>query len=152
MSSALTQRPKRSRPPEENLEVVFIGEDPGLAELYRLKLELDGYWVTTCPTIDDGLEHIGTRMPDLVFVDLGSDSRRKSKELQRLRSDSRFQEVPLVLLSRGEVQATEPEAFQLGEQDFLVRVDAVPGEQVVDEYVAVTGAPTAYESARFRLG
>ena len=27
----------------ETLDVLYIGDDPGLAEMYRLKLELDGY-------------------------------------------------------------------------------------------------------------
>jgi DNA-binding response OmpR family regulator len=128
MSSTLTPRRKKSGPPDDNLEVVFIGEDLGLAELYRLKLELDGYWVTVFSSIDDGLEHIRTRLPDLVFVDLGPGSRRKSECLEPLRSDARFAELPIVLLARGDIQAVEPESLQLGGRDFLVRVDAVPGE------------------------
>lgn len=144
MSSTTTQRRKNSRPPDDNLEVVYIGDDPDLAELYRLKLQLDGYWVTTCATIKDGLEHIRTRMPDLVFVDLGSDSRRRSEELERLRSDSGFQEVPLVLLSRDQMQASQPLALQLGDRDFLVRVDTLPGREFWPEYVAWNAAPTAH--------
>lgn len=128
MSSTLTRRRNKRGPPEDELEVVFIGDDLGLAELYRLKLELDGYWVTVFPTIDDGLEHIRTRMPDLVFVDLGPASGRKSDGLGPLRSDARFSEVPIVLLARGSIHAAEPESLQLGGRDFLVRVDSVPGE------------------------
>jgi two-component system phosphate regulon response regulator PhoB len=128
MSSTLTRRREKNGPPDENLEVVFIGDDLGLAELYRLKLELDGYWVTVFPTIDDGLEHIRARMPDLVFVDLGPGSRQKSAGLGPLRKDARFREVPIVLLTRGNIQAAEPESLQLGRRDFLVRVDSVPGE------------------------
>ena len=28
----------------ETLDVLYIAEDDALAEMYRLKLELDGYW------------------------------------------------------------------------------------------------------------
>jgi CheY-like chemotaxis protein len=128
LSSTLTQRSERSHPADDNLEVVFIGDDPGLAELYRLKLELDGYWVTTCPTIDNGLEHIRSRVPDLLFVDLGPDERHKREKLGILRSDAQLHQVPIVLLARGEVEATKPKSLQLGGRDFLVRVDSVPGE------------------------
>lgn len=31
----------------ELVDVLFIANDPDLAEMYRLKLELDGYWVRT---------------------------------------------------------------------------------------------------------
>jgi len=128
MYSTLTQRAKKSLPSDETLEVVFIGEDPGLAELYRLKLELDGYWVTTYSTIDDGLKHLRTRMPDLLFLDLGADGRRLSEDLVLLRSDVRIQELPIVLLSRGDIKGVDSKAFQPSGQDFLVRVDTVPGE------------------------
>jgi len=129
MSSTLTQRAKKSRQPDETLEVVFIGDDLGLAELYRLKLELDGYWVTTYSTVDDGLKHIRTRMPDLLFLDLGADERRLSEDLALLRSDVTVHELPMVLLSRGDIKGVESNAFQPGGQDFLVRVDTVPGEE-----------------------
>ena len=122
MSSTLS-RPTKSRPPDDNLEVVFIGDDLGLAELYRLKLELDGYWVTTYSTVDDGLKHIRTRMPDLLFLDLGADGRRLSEDLVMLRSDVSIHELPIVLLSRGDIKGVESTAFQSGGQDFLVRVD-----------------------------
>jgi two-component system phosphate regulon response regulator PhoB len=128
MSSTLARRQATTQPSDDNLEVVFIGDDRSLAELYRLKLELDGYWVTTYSSIDDGLEHIRTRMPDLLFVDLGAASRRKSEKLGVLRSDPQLQEVPIVLLARGEIEAAGPKALQLGGRDFLVRVDSVPGE------------------------
>ena len=29
----------------EALDILFIEDDPDIAEMYRLKLELDGYWV-----------------------------------------------------------------------------------------------------------
>jgi len=103
MSSTLS-RPTKSRPPDDNLEVVFIGDVLGLAELYRLKLELDGYWVTTYSTVDDGLKHIRTRMPDLLFLDLGADGRRLSEDLVMLRSDVSIHELPIVLLSRGDIR------------------------------------------------
>lgn len=114
----------KSTPPGENLEIVFIGNDLSLAELYRLKLEVDGYWVTTCKTLDDGLRHIKSRMPDLVFVDLGPEGGRPPETLGTLRSDERLREVPIVLLARGDVEAAEPKAFQLGGRDFLVRIDS----------------------------
>ena len=32
-------------PDVETLDVLYIADDQALAEMYRLKLELDGYWV-----------------------------------------------------------------------------------------------------------
>jgi len=38
---------------DEHLEAVYIGDDVSLAELYKLRLELDGYWVTVVTTPAD---------------------------------------------------------------------------------------------------
>ncbi len=129
MASTLARPTSRDRAPEDTLEVEFIGEDRVLAELYRLKLELDGYWVTLSSNFYDGLEKIKNRIPDLVFVDLGPGERTRVTDLGALRKDQALREVPVVLLSRTDTEAVEANGFQLGSRDFLVRIDAVPGEE-----------------------
>jgi len=129
MATTLPQATQRERSPEDTLEVVFIGDDRGLAELYRLKLELDGYWVTLSSNFDEGLDKIRHRTPDLVFVDLGSGDCCKTMDLGVLREDERLRDVPVVLLSRRDTEAVEATGFQLGNRDFLVRVDTVPGQE-----------------------
>ncbi len=129
MASTLTKAGQRDQSPEDPLEVVFIGDDRVLAELYRLKLELDGYWVTLSSNFHDGLEKIKNRIPDLVFVDLGPGERNRATDLGALRKDEALREVPVVLLSRKDTEAVEANGFQMGCRDFLVRVDAVPGEE-----------------------
>ena len=141
MSSTLTRRPTRAEPLEDDLQVIFIGDDRGLAELYRLKLELDGYWVTIYPTIDGGLEHIRKQTPDLVFVDVGKGAWLISEKLGVLRSEARYQELPIVLLSRGEVDSSRTGEVRLGTCDFPVRVDAVPGEDFWTDKNPVAGHP-----------
>lgn len=129
MASTLARPTSRDRAPEDTLEVVFIGDDRTLAELYRLKLELDGYWVTLSSNFDEGLEKIKHRIPDLVFVDLGAGEPARVMDLGALRKDESLREVPVVLLSRGDTEAVAANGFQLGSRDFLVRVDAVPAEE-----------------------
>jgi DNA-binding response OmpR family regulator len=138
MASAPSRPQQQERSPEETLQVVFIGDDRGLAELYRLKLELDGYWVSLSSSIDEGLNRIRRQMPDLVFIDLGAGERLKSKDLDALRQDAALSEVPVVLLSRRDSEAIEANGFQLGSRDFLVRVDTVPGE---DFWTDTLGSP-----------
>ncbi|MEO6795811.1 MAG: response regulator [Candidatus Dormibacter sp.] len=128
MAAARSRPRQQNGSPEDALQVVFIGDDRGLAELYRLKLELDGYWVTLSSSIDDGLNRIRKQMPDLVFIDLGAGEQLKTTDLGALRQDATLSEVPVVLLSRRDSDAIEATGFQLGSLDFLVRVDTVPGE------------------------
>jgi CheY-like chemotaxis protein len=51
------------------LDVLFIADDPDLAEMYRLQLELDGYWVRlTGPDAAVAAARDAVHRPDLPAV------------------------------------------------------------------------------------
>ena len=110
--------------PEEVLEVTFIGEDQSLAELYRLKLELDGYWVTLAPSLAEGLEHLHDRTPDIAFLDLGVGDEAPFDVLGMVRQDPALRHLPVVLLLRDGVGAATVDDLHLSAGDFLVKVSA----------------------------
>src|SRR5205809_763412 len=41
---------------EEPVEILFVAGDPDLAELYRMKLELDGYRVTIVSSVEEAID------------------------------------------------------------------------------------------------
>ena len=45
-----------SEAPDEDVSVLFIEDDPAVAEMYKLKLELDGYTVRVAKDGEEGLE------------------------------------------------------------------------------------------------
>src|SRR2546427_2530351 len=53
----------------ETLDVLYIAEDDALAEMYRLKLELDGYWVRVVD-LDNAVAETRARRPDIIFLEL----------------------------------------------------------------------------------
>ena len=53
----------------ESLEVLVIADDPDLAEMYRLQLELDGYWVRIVGR-DTAVAAARARRPDILFLEL----------------------------------------------------------------------------------
>jgi len=44
-----------SEAPDEEVRVLFIEDDPAVAEMYKLKLELDGYTVIVAKDGEEGL-------------------------------------------------------------------------------------------------
>src|SRR5256885_14148859 len=69
----------------ETLDVLYIAEDDALAEMYRLKLELDGYWVRVVD-LDNAVAETRARRPDIIFLELPAgrpDRRRLPLELRR---------------------------------------------------------------------
>jgi hypothetical protein len=57
---------------EDSSEVLLIAGDTDVAEMYRMKLELDGYRVSTVADVSDSTAHAAGWKPDMVLIDLGA--------------------------------------------------------------------------------
>src|SRR2546427_4648331 len=68
----------------ETLDVLYIAEDDVLAEMYRLKLELDGYWVRVVD-LDNAVAETRARRPDIIFLELPAGRPDRLRILQDLR-------------------------------------------------------------------
>jgi len=102
---------------EEGLvDVLFVGSNTDLAEMYRLKLELDGYRVRTLAT----LRNWTGAKPDLVFIDVEPPDDSGLTELTRLRSDRRLCGVPAILLVDESAEELEARGLRLTPQEYLL--------------------------------
>jgi DNA-binding response OmpR family regulator len=121
---------------DDALNVTFISSDLSLAELYKLKLELDGYGVTVAATLVEGLQRIHDQPPDLVFLDLGLGNQGRLDALGTLRRDPALKELPIILLLRGGDGIRTVSGLQLGSSDYLVRAESVASQDVAAHQAA----------------
>jgi len=70
-----------------------------VAQMYRLKLELDGYAVDVAGDGITALEKAKTIRPDIVFLDLRLPKLDGLAVLERLRADTSTAAIPVVILS-----------------------------------------------------
>ena len=106
---------------EDVVHAIYIGNDGELADLYRLKLELDGYGVTLAFSGTEGLAQARKRMPDIMFIDLGPGDESLLQTHRILRGDRVLKDIPAVLVWRGDNDAPTIERLGLGAKDFLVK-------------------------------
>lgn len=128
---ALPDEPWISRPQdgEEPVEAVYIGTDEALADLYKLKLEMDGYRVTFAPTGTEGLAHARERLPDIVFLEVWPADPSSLQTHRLLRRDRALKEIPVVMLWRGDTDVPAIQSLGLGVKDFVVRANGSHSEQ-----------------------
>ena len=105
---------------KETLEILFVAEDEGLAEMYKLKLELDGYRVRVINR--QQARSIGRPLPGLVFLDLKTVDRETSRFLNDLRSNSLSEAIPFVVLTEYREDELRERGVRLGARDYVVRV------------------------------
>src|SRR5712691_8207528 len=87
------------RSEDPTVDVLLIASDGSLAEMYRMKLEMDGYRVTTVRDLHGWKLPRGGWRPDIVMVDVSLGDTARLQDVQGFRSDHFSQDVPLLILS-----------------------------------------------------
>jgi two-component system phosphate regulon response regulator PhoB len=109
--------------------VLFVEDDPAYADMYRLKLELDGYTVRLATDGQEALQMLEREaLPDLVFLDVRLPRLDGLSLLRRLRESQRTQALPVVIVSNYGEQEQIQEGLQLGALDYLVKANVTPSE------------------------
>lgn len=117
---------------EGDVRVLFIEDDPDIAEMYRLKLEIDGYVVTVATDGEEGLRQARATRPDLIFLDIRLPRADGFSVLKELRADGGTRNVPVVILSNyGETEQIE-QGLDMGALEYLIKADTSPGLLATD--------------------
>ena len=115
-----------SEAPDEDVKVLFIEDDPAVAEMYKLKLELDGYTVTVAKDGEEGLQMASTSLPDIIFLDTRLPKMDGFAVLERLRSAERTAEVPVIILSNYGERELVDRGLKLGALEYLIKSQTTP--------------------------
>ena len=111
---------------EEPVDVLFVAGDPDLAELYRIKLQLDGYRVTIVDSVKEAIEAVERQPADIIFLDLGELRLQAIASWRALRQEPSMRNSPMILLSRLDARRFAPLRAQRGWFDHLITVDEAP--------------------------
>jgi DNA-binding response OmpR family regulator len=106
---------------EETIRVLFIEADPAVAEMYRLKLELDGYQVVVVTDDDRVLEEAARTRPDMIYIDLRVGDDRRFATLRQLRATPGTRELPVIILSNLAASELADRGFKADLLDYVVR-------------------------------
>jgi CheY-like chemotaxis protein len=106
---------------EDPLSILYIEDDPQLAEMYKLKLQIDGYQVTISKPDGVVLDRARRSFPDLIFLDIRAPHRDRIHFLETLRVNPLTSAIPVVILSDYSEHELTTEGAGLGHQDYLVK-------------------------------
>jgi DNA-binding response OmpR family regulator len=108
------------------IDVLLIEDDRETLEMYRTKLELDGYRVHVALDGAEGLEQARQLLPDIIFLDVRLPKKDGFEVLQELRQHPPTAETPVIILSNfGERELVE-RGLKLGAMEFLVKAQTSP--------------------------
>ena len=110
----------------DDVQVLFIEDDPTVAQMYKLKLELDGYTVNMAKDGEEGLKLANELKPDIIFLDIRLPKMDGFAVLEGLRSNESTKQIPVVILSNyGERELVE-RGLKLGALEYLIKSQTTP--------------------------
>jgi CheY-like chemotaxis protein len=111
---------------EEDVRVLFVEDDHAVAQMYKLKLELDGYRVEVAGDGVRALEMARRNPPDIIFLDIRLPKMDGLGVLEALRSDERTGKVPVVILSNYSERELVERGLKLGALEYLIKSQTTP--------------------------
>lgn len=115
-----------------DFKVLIIEDDNFLSDLYKIQFEKSGYKVVQSYDGLDGLSKISLENPSVVVLDLIMPELTGLEVLERLKKDSKFSDLPIVVLSNLRDEEKIKKALTLGAVGYIIKPTLTP-KQVVDE-------------------
>jgi DNA-binding response OmpR family regulator len=126
------------------MRILVIDDDTKLTDLLQLVFESKGFGVTIANSGVQALESLETELPEAVLLDLMMPGMSGLEVCQRIRSNPRTSNVPVVVLTAKTGTKSKQELLKAGATDYLVK--PVPLNDLVSRIGALvsnTGPPAA---------
>lgn len=127
--------------------VLMIEDHPDIAELYQLKLQLDGYRVAVASNGISGLEMARSLRPDLVLLDIHLPQKDGLELLAELRDRDETRELPVVVFSEDDDPTIMKAAEHLDAAAYLVKAQLLPSRlsQAIGEVLRANARPAGVD-------
>lgn len=100
------------------MKCLIIDDEPQIRRLLRLALESRGHDVCDAAAGQQGLQEAAFQRPDAILLDLGLPDMDGLQVLKRLRE---WSDVPVLILSVRDQEATKVEALENGADDYITK-------------------------------
>lgn len=122
---------------EQVIDVLIIEDDPAVVEMYRMKLELDGYRVSIAADGEEGLSRALELGPDIIFLDLRLPKKDGFEVLRDLRANESTRSTPVIILSNYGQRELIERGLTLGANEFLIKAQTTPTSlsEGIDEWL-----------------
>jgi len=104
----------------------MVEDHPDIADLYQLKLQLEGYSVAVATDGVAGLQMARSMLPDVTLLDIHVPQLDGLQVLAALRQDSATHDLPVIVCSEDDNPQLIKEAQRLGAAAYLVKANLLP--------------------------
>ena len=103
------------------MKVLLIDDEPFYNKLLSKPMKDAGHEFEHCKTGKDGLAMVSAKTPDVIILDLLLPDMHGFDILTRLRRDSKFNHIPVIVITAKNELGEKLKAFELGADDYLIK-------------------------------
>lgn len=122
------------------LKISIIEDDQLIAQMYRMKLETEGFDVDVAENGMNGIEMVIQKQPDLILLDYSLPDVDGSAVLKEIRHNESSKNTPVIVLTNMDNEAVASDLSKWNIADYIVKANLTPRE-VVAKIKQVLGSP-----------
>jgi DNA-binding response OmpR family regulator len=111
-------------------KILIIEDDEIFGNIYRNRLILDGFEVDVASDGESGYEKLNTFRPDVILLDLILPKLQGVDLIKKIRSESQFKQLPLVVFTNTYLTSIVQEAWKAGATKCLAKASSTPNEVI----------------------
>jgi two-component system phosphate regulon response regulator PhoB len=127
----------------ERLKVLIVDDDPFIAEMYRLRLEAEGYDVSIAADGEEGLALAMASVPNIICLDYRLPGIDGLEALERLRAEPSTKSIPVIMFSNDGDPALRERGLRLGALQFAIKAEMSPAQLAQAISLATGNSPQA---------
>lgn len=118
--------------------ILIVEDEPSIAQMYQLKLELNNYKVLIAHNGLSGLKCLDSYLPDLILLDLMMPIMNGEEFLEKLRKLESHRETPVIILTNVSREEAPKTLWHYGISDYFVKAHNTPSHliDVVNRHLA----------------
>lgn len=104
-----------------NENILIVDDEEDVLELVKYNLNKNGYGIETATTGEQALTKARAKLPDLIILDLMLPGIDGLEVCRKLKSDSKTQNIPVIMLTAKGEEADIVTGLELGADDYITK-------------------------------
>ncbi len=121
------------------IKIAIVEDDLAIAQMYRMKFEVEGYEVQTAENGTLGFKLISDMKPDVVLLDLMMPEMNGDEVLEKVRAEEWGKNIKVIILTNLSEQEEPAKLKDLGVSKYIVKAEMTP-KQVAELVKTELGA------------
>ena len=110
----------------EHIKILIIDDEESVLEMYKMKLEMEGFEVQTAADGERGIEMAKKEKPKVILLDIIMPKLNGFDVLKILKENKETQNIPVFLLTNLPKEAGEKKSKELDMAGYLVKAEYEP--------------------------